>query len=422
MRLILIDLPTPDRLNFCPLAWSRPIWELRCGITSLGEKLLARIAPADTACFVPDYLAETLRTRTGGTVNDLASLAGDDLLIVNPRLKAASFDVAPDGPGQVGLDENGTVLYARIPRDAAAKLPCDSVEAFLESAKAMLPNVECRLPRWNYIWDLVHASPDQIAEDFAAAGRSGIEGMVEQQAVIRGSEKDVYIAPGARVHPMVVIDATNGPVYIDEEAVIQSFSRIEGPCYIGRGTILVNANCRAGNSIGPVCRIGGEVEESIIQGYSNKYHEGFLGHAYVGEWVNIGAMTTNSDLKSDYSPVSVVLDGQTSIRTGLTKMGSLIGDYAKMAIGTLLKTGSYVGAMTLLVGAGSPLPKHIPSFTWHLGGALCEGRGKGKLYAAAKVAMGRRGMQWTDADEAMWDAVYEQTAEVRKAAIERERK
>ena len=102
---------------------------------------------------------------------------------------------------------------------------------------------------------------------------------------------------------MVVIDAEHGPVYLDEGAEIHPFTRIEGPCYVGKKSILLGAKCREGNSIGPFCRIGGEVEESIIQGYSNKYHDGFLGHAYVGEWVNLGALTTNSDLKNDYSTV-----------------------------------------------------------------------------------------------------------------------
>jgi UDP-N-acetylglucosamine diphosphorylase/glucosamine-1-phosphate N-acetyltransferase len=422
MRLILVDLPTADRLNFHPLALSRPIWELRCGMTSLAEKLVARVKPAEVACFLPDYLARTHRARTSWKVNDLAGLQGADLMLVSPRLKASAFDISSAGPAQVGLDERGNVLYARIGKADAAKLKSDSIESFLDSAKASLPTTPCRLPRWKYVWDLVLANPGQITADFAAAGHSGIEGKVEQPNAIRGSKDGVFIAPGALVHPMVVIDASNGPVYIDRDAEIHPFSRIEGPCYIGPKCILLGAKCREGNSIGPVCRIGGEVEESIIQGYSNKYHDGFLGHAYVGEWVNLGALTTNSDLKNDYSSVSVVLDGRTPIDTGSTKVGSIIGDHTKTSIGTLLNTGSYVGAMALLVATGKPLPKYIPSFAWYLEGAVSKGFGKGKLYETARIAMGRRKMQWTDADEAMWDAVFEQTAEVRDAAVKKGRK
>ncbi len=187
------------------------------------------------------------------------------------------------------------------------------------------------------------ANAAELAADFASAGRSGIEGKVEEPSAIRGNRKNVYIAPGAVVHPMVVIDAERGPVYLDEGVEVQPFTRIEGPCYIGLGSILLGCKCRAGNSIGPMCRLGGEVEGSIIQGYSNKYHDGFLGHAYVGQWVNLGALTTNSDLRNDYANVSVVLDGRTPVNTGSTKVGSLIGDHAKTSIGTLLNTAPTSG-------------------------------------------------------------------------------
>src|SRR6185295_4718482 len=140
-----------------------------------------------------------------------------------------------------------------------------------------------------------------------------------------------------------------GPVTIEEGCEVHPFTRIEGPCYVGPKTILLGAKVREGCSFGPMCRIGGEVEESIVHGYSNKYHDGFLGHAYVGEWVNLGALTTNSDLKNDYSEVKVTLDGRTQLSTGSNKVGALIGDHVKTSIGTLLNTGAYVGAMSVLV-------------------------------------------------------------------------
>jgi UDP-N-acetylglucosamine diphosphorylase/glucosamine-1-phosphate N-acetyltransferase len=203
---------------------------------------------------------------------------------------------------------------------------------------------------------------------------------------------------------------------------VHPFTRIEGPCYVGRKSILLGTKCREGNSIGPVCRVGGEVEESIILGYSNKYHDGFLGHAYVGEWVNLGALTTNSDLKNDYSDVSVTLDGRNPVKTGSTKVGSLIGDHTKTSIGALFNTGAYVGAMSLIMSTGKPLPKFIPSFSYLLDGLVTKGFGKKNLYKTAEVAMGRRQCEWTEADERMWDAVFETTAEVRNAAIRRGRR
>jgi hypothetical protein len=171
-----------------------------------------------------------------------------------------------------------------------------------------------------------------------------------------------------------------------------------------------------------VCRVGGEVEESILQGYSNKYHDGFLGHAYVGEWVNLGALSTNSDLKNDYSTVAVSLDGHDSIDTGSTKVGALIGDHTKTSIGTLFNTGAYVGAMALVAATGKPLPKFIPSFAWFLEGVVTKGFGKKRLYETARTAMGRRKRQWTAAEEAMWDEVFRLTAPERSEAIKKGRR
>jgi len=422
MRLILFDREGENRLNFHPLSLSRPIFALRCGMTSLAEKLIAKLGNPPTAFFVPSYMAEVYRQEVEQPVNDSTALQGDDLLLLDGRVKAAEFSLEATGPSCVMLDDDGEVLCARIPQGDLCRLNTDSLENLLASAKARLPVVPGRLAVWNYTWDLVLANAEQIKLDFAAAGRWGVEGRVEEPTVIRGEKRNVYIAPGAVVHPMVVIDAEHGPVYIDEGAVIHPFTRLEGPCYIGRCSMLLGCKCREGNSIGPYCRVGGEVEESIIHGYSNKYHDGFLGHAYVGQWVNLGALTTNSDLKNDYSDVSVILDGRTPINTGSTKVGALIGDHAKTSIGVLLNTGAYLGAMTVVATNGKLLPKFLPSFGWYIEGAVTKGFGKAKLYQTAKVAMGRRGCSWNEAQQTMWDAIYEITAPTREEAVRRGRK
>jgi len=422
MRLILVDQPTDKRLNFYPLALSRPIWELRCGMTSLAEKLIAKFDGSDVACFVPPYLAGTYRARSDCPVNDPASLAGDDLLIVAARVKAAGFDIEPSGASCVSVDADGEILFARIAEADLATLNTESIDALLDSARTKLPAADAEVTAWNYIWELILENPAQLIEDFSTAGRSGVEGAVEEPCAIRGDLKDVYIGAGASVHPMVVIDASEGPVYISEGAEIHPFTRIEGPCYIGPKSILLGAKCREGTTIGPLCRIGGEVEESIIQGYSNKYHDGFLGHACVGEWVNLGALTTNSDLKNDYSSVEVTLEGKHPIDTGSPKVGALIGDHVKTSIGTLLNTGAYVGAMALITSTGKPLPKIIPSFAWFIEGVVTKGFGKGKLYEAAQKAMLRRGAQWTEADETMWNEVFKMTQPERTVAVRKGRR
>ena len=422
MKLILLDIDAEARRSFDPVALSRPIFELRTGITSLAEKLIAKINPASVACFIPDYLTDVHRTETDRPVNDMAQLGGDDLLLVSAPVKADSLDVDQDGPSVIGLGPDGALQYALVKEGDLGKIEGTCINSWIDSARQVLPTKQADLPTWGYAWDLMLANPDQLTVDFGTLGNSGLEGSVEQPNAIRGSDKDVFVAPGAVVHPMVVFDAEHGPIYIDENVEIHPFTRIEGPCYVGKNSILLGAKCREGNSIGPFCRVGGEVEESIIQGYSNKYHDGFLGHAYVGSWVNLGAQTTNSDLKNDYSSVSVMLGGGPPIDTGSTKVGSLIGDHTKTSIGTLFNTGSIVGAMALIMATGEPLPKFIPSFAWFLNGVTTKGFGKKKLYETARTAMSRRGQEFTDAHQTMFDKIFELTAGPRLTAIKKGRK
>jgi len=422
MRLVLVDRSEVVRGRFHPVALGRPVWDLRTGMTTLGEKLIRRTRPDSVACFVPDYMAEAYRLRTDRPVNDPSALAGDDLLLVDARIRADTFEAPSTGPSRLALDGDGHLLYARVREADAASLPAEDIDAFLAAAQQRLPTGRPAVATYNYIWDLMLAGPEQLTADFAAAGRRGIEGAVEDPSAIRGSERDVYVAPGARVHPMVVIDATGGPVTIDEEAEVHPFTRIVGPCYIGPGTVLLGAKCHEGNAVGPRCRIGGELECSIIQGYTNKYHDGFLGHAYVGEWVNLGAMTTNSDLKNDYGNVSVIMYGHQPIDTGSNKVGCFIGDHTKTSIGTLLNTGAYVGAMGLIMAAGKPLQKFIPSFACLLEGVVTKGFGRKALYRTAAQVMQRRGRQWTVADEAMWDHVFEMTRPGRDELIKKGRR
>jgi len=422
MRLVLLDLQGEKRRNFYPIALSRPIFDLRVGMTSLAEKMIAKTGATDVACFVPSYMAGYWKTQTGFQVNDSASLKGSDLLLVNGRVKAQAIDsIDRKGASQVACAADGEVLYALVKSGDVAKLDSSSIEKFLESAKKLLPNKNVEVPTWNYTWDLILANPHQITDDFKAIGKSGIEGTIEEPKGMRGSAKDLFVGKGAVIHPMVVIDCANGPVYLDEGVEVHPFTRIEGPCFVGKKSILLGAKCREGNSIGTMCRVGGEVEESIMHSFSNKYHDGFLGHAYVGQWVNLGALTTNSDLKNDYGAVEVSLDGRKGISTGSTKVGALIGDHTKTSIGTLFNTGAYVGAMCLIMATGKPLSKYIPDFSWLLDGVVTKGFGKSKLYETAKIAKSRRKQEWTEAEQGMWEAIYELTAPQREEGLKRGR-
>jgi len=208
------------------------------------------------------------------------------------------------------------------------------------------------------LWDLIALNEKMI---HLHAGMYRKKSSMVKTPYICGSRRNLYIAKGAKVHKQVFLDATQGPIYIDDGAEIRPFTTIIGPSYVGPGTIIERAKISK-SSIGPECRIGGEVEACIFRGFSNKHHDGFIGHSYVGEWVNLGALTTNSDLKNNYGPVRVSL-GKKEHDTGLTKLGCFVGDHTKLGIGTLIPTGAIIGSFVNFAGGGM-MPKSVPDFRW----------------------------------------------------------
>lgn len=406
-----------------PIAYTRATFELKCGYVSLLERILRNYPDTPYCVFGRDYLAGVLKNRLGVPVNDLSQLKGDTVLFVNGRWLMQADELSLEGPEAVGT-QGDDILCVRANADTLDKCAADSFEAMLANLKEALPNVEVEATVIEYPWHLVQQNPAAMETDFAYLGQTGIHGTCSKHAAIWPEDQDtdrIYIAPGAEVHPFVALDVEHGPVYIDEDAIIYPHTRIEGPAYIGKKTYIVGGKIREGCSIGPVCRVGGEVEESIIHGYSNKYHDGFLGHAYVGEWVNLGALTTNSDLKNDYGTVEVYVQGQL-IDSGDTKAGAYIGDHTKTSIGCMFNTGSMVGMMNVMLTDGEPFPKFIPSFSWCFRGLISRGRGLKPLIETARTAMGRRKVELTDADVEMFQALYEITKPERTDAIKKSRK
>ena len=414
MRLIIFEDATYS--NFYPLTYFRPIFALRCGYTSLAEKIERAYPEADVGYFVREEIADVFAESTDRPVNDASQLQGDDLLLINGRVL-----LLQGGPDAAGDDAcacaDDTLVWARISRATADAWKAADLCALKEKACAELPKAESGLTLMNYGWDPVLANPDALVADFKVAGKSGIDPStnMSDQAAVWGPAENLYIGKNCTIQPHVTFDCTDGPITIDDGVKIEAGTRVEGPGYIGKGSRIVGGKIREGCSIGPVCRVGGEVEESIIHGYSNKYHDGFLGHAYVCEWVNLGAMTTNSDLKNDYSAVQCYVNGEM-VDTGSTKVGSLIGDHTKTSIGTLLNTGAVVGCCCNLVGGSELLPKYAPSFTlYHLGRFFKQG--VKSIAGTAATAMSRRGRELTDAQQALMKHVHAITKEERTRIV-----
>jgi UDP-N-acetylglucosamine diphosphorylase/glucosamine-1-phosphate N-acetyltransferase len=213
------------------------------------------------------------------------------------------------------------------------------------------------------------------------------------------NEANVCLGKEVKLGPGCVLDASKGPVILADHANIGANAVLQGPCFIGQHTqISPLSTIRPGVSIGLMCKIGGEVSNSIILGYTNKPHEGYLGDSYIGEWVNLGAGTTTSNLKNTYSQVKMSLGGDP-LDTGRRFLGSMVGDHCKVAIGTRLMTGSYVGYNSMIATSAYP-PKFVPSFTF-MTDSGSEPYRLDKAAQAMTEVFRRRQREWNPTDELM---------------------
>ena len=244
------------------------------------------------------------------------------------------------------------------------------------------------------VWDLVAGNPAQIARDHEArADESGLSAVPRGCDAIGYTDGMLRVGTDVTIEPNVVLDFSHGPIHLDDRVTVRSFTRLSGPAYVGPGSTLLGGPYEA-VSIGPVCRVHGEVEESVVLGYSNKAHDGFLGHAYLGRWVNLGALTTNSDLKNNYGTIRMwTPDGD--VDTGLIKLGCLLGDHVKTGIGALINTGTVIGAGSNIYGTDMP-PKYVPPFSWGSGSDLGEYDVE-KFLAVTATVVSRRKLSLSDA-------------------------
>src|SRR5260221_3632011 len=258
-------------------------------------------------------------------------------------------------------------LFTCGARIAAARLPWSRLrpglghgerfEGFLE--RCDLPRTELELGVLACPWPLIEENGAALEHDLGA-GPFEQRGEVHRLAALEVPEA-IAVEEGARIEAGAVLDAGGGPIRVERGAGVGAHTLVTGPCVVGAGSELLGGTV-ARSTIGPRCFIAGEVEASIWQGYSNKRHHGFVGHSVIGEWVNLGALTTTSDLKNNYGPVRVTVGGR-EMDSGLTKVGAFIGAHTKTGIGSLLPTGAVIGTASNLFGGGRFAPKHVPPFT-----------------------------------------------------------
>ncbi len=432
--------------NFTPLVYTRPLFDLRCGGFTLRERVAAWHATHRHDTFLVREFGNTTQpmsipiagntrgelTIAGlcrshlmgyyGPVGGMLNLLSDStpLTLINGR--ALDLDWLADllaAPLNTVYVADGTLLGARLsPAVASAVLYYLGAQATAEAIAelqrfARVQEVNAVLLQ--YPWDLITQTGEQLIQDLSLlAARLPRYSAADPQVVVRGGTH-VYADPSAQLDGPLVLDARDGPIVIDQDARIEPFSFIQGPAYIGAKSLIASARIRGETSIGPVCRIGGEVEASIVQGFSNKHHDGFLGHSWVGEWVNIGAMTTNSDLKNTYGNIRVVIESLGQLDSGVLKLGCFLADHVKLSIGLHLNGGTIVGMGSNIFGV-PVAPKTIPPFTW--GGEVFHEYRIDSMIDVARKVMARRKQSMSPAYETLLRAVFGMTRAGRTTLIE----
>ncbi len=379
-----------------PLVMLRPVFALRCGVFTLAEKLVRALPGAPLHLLVRPELAEWTRALYPDARVDAPS--PEETLFVNGRLCLTDDEVLhflAATSGEASYVSGGVLFAAKVKgervahavrwlREGNAERAFEDVR-FPAEVNGFLTRSAADLVRWN---------PRQIVQDMKMAIEGGIvRGAVDARAVLLSPEA-IHVARGARVMAGAVLNAEGGPIWIAENATIEPLAYMEGPAALGEGsTVKALARIRAGTSIGPACKVGGEVEGSVFQGYANKQHDGFLGHSFVGEWVNLGANTNTSDLKNTYSNVRTYASARAFAErrgedSGQLLLGLTVGDFTKSGISTSFTTGSTVGIGCNLYGT-EVMPAYVPSFVWGTPGAFTEHRVDDMLGTAAR-AMRRR--------------------------------
>lgn len=415
-----------------PLVETRAVYDLRLGIRTLLETTRDAFQHRDLAGLIlharPLVAPVTGETHVDPPINDLPENA--DVLFINGRF------VAENGPAVTQINE-----YVRGSSDARAFTLDDTlVAAWVPNATASLPtgilsqvpfptNVFSSLPTTpvegatlvRRPWDLLETLCPALRRD-AAAHAVPPSGPLPERSHASVHESAVSVHPDrirlgndAVIRPGAILNAEDGPIVIGDNATIGERAVVRGPCFVGpRSQIKIGASIKAA-SFGYYCKVGGEVHDTVIHSLSNKPHPGFLGHAYLGRWCNLGADTNTSNLRNDYAEISAYAPSDADfVPTGRQFAGLFMGDHSKCGINTMFNTGTVVGTFCNLYGGDFP-PRYVPPFSW---GGPAHGFTTYRLSKALSVAkrvMARRDTTMTDADRTLLSTLFENTTSERKS-------
>ncbi|MCB0444101.1 MAG: GlmU family protein [Gelidibacter sp.] len=390
MNYILFD--GPSRNSLLPFTFTRPVADIRVGILTIREKWERHLG-CTTTTITEDYLSDKY-----------PMVEMDDNVMIN-----ASFLPTPELVELIkNLEENQAIfkdedVIAFYTKDAQDTIDFNTFEAI------ELDSVVIKI---EHTWDIFSQNGDAINDDFELLTNDRpSQAIPSSNHIINAS--NIFIEEGAKLE-FVTLNASSGPIYIGKDAEIMEGSLIRGPFALcEHATVKLGAKIYGPTTIGPHSKVGGEVNNSVIFGYSNKGHDGFLGNSVIGEWCNLGADTNNSNLKNDYAEVRLWdYETESFAKTGLQFCGLMMGDHSKCGINTMFNTGTVVGVSANIFGSGFPR-NFVPSFSWGGNGGFSTYLTK-KAFEVAKVVMSRRDVELTDADKAILEHVFEETKKFRR--------
>ncbi len=390
MNYILFD--GPSRNNLLPFTFTRPVADIRIGILTIREKWETFLGYTTTTV-TEDYLSEKF-----------PMVEMDENIMINasclPNIEFVELIK--------GLKENQAIfkddhVLAFFTKDTQEEIDFDAYEIIeFDTEVITIENT----------WDIFSKNGEAIQEDFNLLTKDRVSQPIPESNNVIDPE-NIFIEEGASLE-FTTLNASFGPIYIGKDSEIMEGALIRGPLALCEGGgIKLGAKIYGPTTIGPYSKVGGEIKNSVLFANSNKGHEGYLGNSVLGEWCNLGADTNNSNLKNNYAEVRM-WDYQTEgfARTGLQFCGLMMGDHSKCGINTMFNTGTVVGVSANIFGSGFPR-NFIPSFSWGGNSGFSTYLTK-KAFEVAAVVMGRRDIEFTEQDKAIFEHVFEETKKYRR--------
>jgi UDP-N-acetylglucosamine diphosphorylase/glucosamine-1-phosphate N-acetyltransferase len=396
-NIILFDPDTRDQ--FLPLTFTRPVGELRMGILTIREKWERQLG-GTVSYITQDYLSEKfpIHIAEDNFVVNGAVLPNDALCQLIDTLN-----------NNEALTKDGELIAARLDSQQFRRLMTDSdIE---ELAGFELEGVN--YTTINHVWDIFKFNDTALKDDFKRIIEGRKSGPLSISNQIVGDASQIFLEEGAIVE-CSILNTTKGPIYIGKNAEIMENCTIRGGFAMGEGSILkMGAKIYGATTLGPHCKVGGEVNNAVLIGYSSKAHEGYLGNSVIGEWCNIGADTNTSNLKNTYEEIKLWnYPKQSFVKTGMQFLGLIMGDHSKCGINTMFNTGTIVGVSANIFGAGFPR-NFLPSFTWGGGSTAYETYDFKKAMFTAERVLERRHLTLSAEDRAIFQHIYNTTAQFR---------